>query len=112
MEKYEIIFFVFAILAYIICSMTLKIPIYAHLMLGTILSIILILAVLLKLQEKYGKKLIKSINIIEIIIFVFYIISVAYETGYQKTLIIDSNIILIPFFGVLMMNVFLKIFKS
>ncbi len=112
MEKYEIIFFVIAILAYIICSMTLKIPIYAHLMLGTILSIILILAVLLKLQEKYGKKLIKSINIIEIIIFVFYIISVAYETGYQKTLIIDSNIILIPFFGVLMMNVFLKIFKS
>ena len=112
MEKYEIIFFVIAILAYIICSMTLKIPIYAHLMLGAILSIILILAVLLKLEEKYGKKLIKFINIIEIIIFVFYIISVAYETGYQKTLIIDSNIILIPFFGVLMMNVFLKIFKS
>ena len=112
MEKYEIIFFVIAILAYIICSMTLKIPIYAHLMLGTILSIILILAVLLKLQEKYGKKLIKSINIIEIIIFVFYIISVAYETWYQKTLIINSNIILIPFFGVLMMNIFLKIFKS
>lgn len=112
MEKYEIIFFVIAILAYIICSMTLKIPIYAHLMLGAILSIILILAVLLKLEEKYGKKLIKFINIIEIIIFVFYIISVAYETGYQKTLIIDSNIILIPFFGVLMMHVFLKIFKS
>ena len=56
MEKYEIIFFVIAILAYIICSMTLKIPIYAHLMLGTILSIILILAVLLKLQEKYYTK--------------------------------------------------------
>lgn len=112
MDKYEIIFFVIAIMAYIICSITLKIPIYVHLLLGAILTIILILTVLLKFQEKYGKKLIKSINIIGIILFVFYMISVAYETWCQKTLIINSNIILIPFFCVLMANVFLKIFES
>ena len=40
MEKYEIIFFAIAIMAYIICSITLKISIYAHLLLGAILAII------------------------------------------------------------------------
>ena len=53
MEKYEIIFFAIAIMAYIICSITLKISIYAHLLFGAILAIILILAVLLKFKQKY-----------------------------------------------------------
>ena len=48
MEKYEILFAILIIIAYIICSLTLKIPIHAHLMFGAILLVVLIIAILLK----------------------------------------------------------------
>ena len=93
MEKYEIIFFAIAIMAYIICSITLKISIYAHLLFGAILAIILILAVLLKFKQKYeNEKISKIFRTISIILIICYVVSFIYEAFYYKPLLIDSPI--------------------
>ena len=61
MEKYEILFAILIIIAYIICSLTLKIPIAAHLMFGAILLVVLIIAILLKFKQKYENDKISKI---------------------------------------------------
>ena len=66
MEKYEILFAILIIIAYIICSLTLKIPIHAHLMFGAILLVVLIIAILLKFKQKYENEKISGQQFVDI----------------------------------------------
>ena len=96
MEKYEILFAILIIIAYIICSLTLKIPIAAHLMFGAILLVVLIIAILLKFKQKYeNEKISKIFRILSIILIICCGIAIAFETIYQKTFFINSAIFII-----------------
>lgn len=109
MEKNEIIFFAIVIIAYLLCAFTLNVPLFVHYAFIALVLLALLAAILVKFREKFENKPINKILIILSAIFlVFYIICVLYETSYQKTLVIDSSIILIPFFGTLILTWFLK----
>lgn len=96
MEKYEILFLIIIVIAYIICSLTLKIPIYAHLMFGAILLVILIIGILLKFKQKYeNEKISKIFRAISIILIVCWGIAGYLETIYQKTFFINSALFII-----------------
>lgn len=93
MEKSEIIFAIIIIIAYIICSVALKIPIMAHLMFGVMILGVIIIAILLKSKQKYdNEKISRIFRIISIILIICYGISFIYETIYYKPLFIDSPI--------------------
>lgn len=93
MERNELIFIILIIIAYIICSLALKIPIVSHLMFGAILLGGIIIAMLLKLKRKYdNEKISKIFRIISIILIICYGIAFIYETIYYKPLFIDSPI--------------------
>ncbi len=99
MDKYEILFSIIIIVAYLICSLTLNIPIYIHIIFGIILLAILIIAVLLKVKGKYeNEKISKIFRIISIILLVWFGISFGYETLYHKPLLISSGLIIILIF--------------
>lgn len=99
MEKTEIIFTIIIAIAYIILSLTLKIPLYAHLMFGSILLGVLFIVLLLKLQQKYkNEKISKIFKIIAIILIIYYFIALTYEAFYQNPLIIPSGMIMILVF--------------
>jgi hypothetical protein len=93
MEKTELIFAIIVMIAYVICSVALKIPIIAHLMFGSLLLGVIIIAMLLKLKRKYdNEKISKIFRIISIILIICYGIAFIYETIYYKPLFIDSPI--------------------
>ena len=93
MEKSELIFAIVIIIAYIICSVALKIPIVAHLMFGALLLGVIIIAILLKFKQKYeNEKISKIFRTISIIFIICYVVSFIYETFYYKALFIDSAI--------------------
>lgn len=96
MEKYEILFAILIIIAYIICSLTLNIPLYAHLMFGAILLVVLMIAILLKFKLKYeNEKISKIFRVMSILLIACWGIASALETIYQKTFFINSAIFII-----------------
>lgn len=96
MDKYEILFSIIIVIAYIICSLTLNIPIHAHLMFGAILLVVLIIAILLKFKLKYeNEKISKIFRVMSILLIVCWGIASALETIYQKTFFINSAIFII-----------------
>lgn len=104
MEKSEIIFFAIAIIAYIICALTLDIPLFMHaLFLGCIIIILIFVLILKYQQEVENESVYKVLKILIIISSVFYFISVISELFYNKTLFIDSTatfmVIFVLFFG-------------
>ena len=89
MEKTELIFAIIIMIAYVICSVALKIPIIAHLMFGALLLGVIIIAVLLKYENE---KISKIFRIISIILIICYVVSFIYEAFYYKPLFVDSPI--------------------
>ena len=93
MDKIELIFAIIIIIAYIICSAALKIPIVAHLMFGALLLGVIIIAILLKFKQKYeNEKISKIFRAISIILIICFAVSFIYEKFYYKPLFIDSAI--------------------
>ena len=93
MEKTELIFAIIIMIAYVICSVALKITIIAHLMFGALLLGVIIIAVLLKFKQKYeNEKISKIFRTISIILIICYVVSFIYEAFYYKPLLIDSPI--------------------
>lgn len=108
MDKNELIFFGIIIILYIICALTLNLPVFIHYVFIAIILIVLLIAILLKYQQKLENKPISKIfNILAAIFLALYIICVICESCYQITLI-DSTILLIPFFGALVIGWFFK----
>lgn len=108
MNKYELIFFAAAIIAYIACTFTLNIPSYVHVFFALLLLIVLFAAVLLKYQKKFeNEKIAEIMKILEIIIIICYFIALTYElfignsTSYSPILILIFFVIAICrwFFG-------------
>ncbi len=96
MEKTEIIFSIVLIVAYVMCSIALKIPLYVHLMFGSIILGVLLIAVLLKFNQEYeNEKISRIFKIITALLIIYYIAALTYETFYQKTLLMNSTLILI-----------------
>ena len=109
MEKSEIIFFAIVIIAYLICALTLGIPTFVHYVFIAILLVVLIITLSLKYHKKHeNKKIGKIFDILAVAFLAFYIISAIFESIYHKALIIDSSILLMPFFAALMLSWFLK----
>ena len=108
MDKNEIIFFAVIIIAYILCALTLNIPTFAHYIFIGLILIILAITILLKYQQKYKNEQIrKTFAILAIIILALYVICIISKSWYHKTLI-EPSILLIPFFGALVISWFFK----
>ncbi|MBE6499659.1 MAG: hypothetical protein E7Z80_03795 [Methanobrevibacter thaueri] len=88
MDRNEIIFFIIIILAYLICSQTLKIPYYInYIMIGAIIIALTVTAVL-----NYGDKLSyeKKYNIMKLLLIIssaVLLLDGFFEFIYHKTLI-------------------------
>lgn len=99
MDKYGILFSIILIIAYIICSLTLNIPIDVHIIFGIILLAIIIISVLLKFKQKYeNEKISKIFRIISIILILYFGVAFGYETLYHKPLFINSGLIILLIF--------------
>ena len=104
MEKSEIIFFAIVIIAYLLCTLTLDIPLFMHVVFLGGIILCLILALILKYQQQFENKTVyKVLKILAIISTVFYAISIISESFYNKTVFIDSTatlmVIFVLFFG-------------
>lgn len=109
MEKSEIIFFAIIIAAYLLCAFTLNMPTFVHYIFIAMILIVLLITILVRFQDKFKNRQIKKIlNILSVVFLALYIICTTYEMAYQKTLVVDSSILLIPFFGSLMLGWFFK----
>lgn len=96
MNKYEIIFSVLIVIAYIISSLTLKIPSYVHLMFGSVILGILLIIILFKLKQKYySEKNKKTFKIVMIMVFICYIITFLFEDLFTGPLFVPSVIFMI-----------------
>ncbi len=96
MEKTEIIFSIVLIVAYLICSIALKIPLYVHLMFGAIILGVLLIAILLKFNHEYeNEKISKIFKIITILLIIYYFAAATYESFYNGILLMNSALILI-----------------
>ena len=96
MDKYELIFSAIIIIAYIICSVTLKIPFYIHLMFGTIILGALIIALLLKFKKDYeNEKISKIFRALSIIFIICYGLMFIYEMIYHKPFFVASGFIIL-----------------
>lgn len=96
MDRYEWIFAIIIVIAYIICSITLKISIYTHLLFGLIILGALVIAVLLKFKQDYeNEKISKIFRSLSIILIICYGATFFYETIYHKPFFINSAIFII-----------------
>ena len=99
MDKNAIIFFLIAIVAYVICAFTLKMPLLMHIFFASLIIIISIITILAKFQTKYENELIINITTILLILSsIIYFISIFYEIFYKRILLIDSTWILLFIF--------------
>jgi hypothetical protein len=109
MERNEIIFFAILIIAYVLCALMLDMPPFIHYIFIAIIAIVLVIAVLLRYQQKFENRQIgKVFNIIALISLILYVITSISETYFKKTLIIDSTIFIIPLFGALVVGWFFR----
>lgn len=98
MDKYEIIFIILAIIAYIICTVILNISTYVHIIFGALILICLLIAIILKYQQKVeNKKIVNFMKILEIIIIICYFITLINEL-FITNRINHSQIFFILFF--------------
>jgi predicted PurR-regulated permease PerM len=105
MDKNEMIFFAIVIVAYLLCAFMLNIPVFIHYVFIALILIVILATIVRKYKQKIEiEKISKISTILALIFLVIYIICTIYETIYQKTLIMDSAIILIPFFGALVVS--------
>lgn len=99
MEKSEIIFFAIVILAYILCAATLDIPLFMHAIFAICILIVLIISIIPKYQQKFeNEKICKILNVLLIVLTVFYFASIISEVFYDRILIMDSTLTLILIF--------------
>jgi cytochrome c biogenesis factor len=109
MNKYEIIFIIIAIIAYIICAFTLNVPQEMHIMVGALLVVALIIAILLIAKSNYeNEKISRIFRILSIIMLIFYIITTISELWYHTKLIFDSGIFLVLFIILIISEWFFK----
>ncbi|MBQ2666303.1 hypothetical protein [Methanobrevibacter sp.] len=102
MDKNEIIFFAIVIIAYLICTFTLDIPSYVHIIFGILLLIVLLIAMILKYKPQFENDRISRIfDVLSIIILILYVLSTMSELWWGRTFIVDSGIFLISFLVVL-----------
>ncbi len=108
MERNELIFLAIIVIAYILCSLTLNMPKLVHYIFICLILIILAVTILQKYQKKLNNEQISKISYILAAIFLaLYIICFVSEIWYH-TKLIDSSILLIPFFGSLVVSWFFK----
>ena len=108
MDKNELMFFAVIIILYVICAFTIDIPPFIHYVFLAIILIVLLIAILLKYQQKFeNKKIYKISNILAAVFLASYVTCTICET-YYHTELIDSAILLIPFFGALVVGWFFK----
>lgn len=99
MDKNEIIFFLIAIVAYLICAFMLNMPLFMHIIFAVLILVVAIITILAKFQTRYENELIINITTILLIISsIFYFISIFYEVFYKKILLTDSTWILLVIF--------------
>lgn len=109
MDKNEIIFFAVVIGAYLICTLTLDVPNFVHLMFAILLLAVLIIAIPLKYKQQLeNEKIGKILSILSVILLIFYIITTISELWFKKTLFVDSGIFLVLFLIVLIIGWFFK----
>lgn len=109
MERNEIIFFAAIIILYAVCAFTLDIPTFVNYIFIAVLIIVLLVSILLKYQHKFNNRKIYDISrALSLIFLASYVICAIYEMCCQKTLPIDSSLLLIPFFGAIVISWFLK----
>ena len=107
MNKYEIIFIIIAIIAYIICAFALNVPQEMHIMVGALLVVALIIAILLIAKSNYeNEKISRIFRILSMLIF--YIITTISELWYHTKLIFDSGIFLVLFIILIISEWFFK----
>lgn len=109
MDKTEIIFFAVVIIAYIICAVTLNIPLMITMTFAILLLVILAIAILLKYKNRLeNKKISKLFNIISIILLILYIITTILELLYCKPIINNSGIFILLFIPMFFMTWYFK----
>lgn len=103
MDKNEIIFFAAIIVAYIVCTLTLNIPMFVQIIFGIVLLVVLIAAIILKYQQKIENEKISHIaEIMSIILFIIFAATMVYETWFNKTLPIDSSVVFVLFLSAIL----------
>lgn len=109
MDKNEIIFFAVVIAAYLICTLTLDVPDFVHLMFAILLLAVLIITVPLKYKQQLeNEKISKILNILSMLLLISYIITTISELWFKKILFINSGIFLVLFLIVLIVGWFFK----
>ena len=98
MDKNEIIFLAVLIMAYLICTFTLNVSVFVQIIFGIVLLAVLLIAILFKYRKKIENEKISHIaDIISIILFVIFVATVLCKSWFNKTLIVDSTIVLLLF---------------
>lgn len=110
MNKNEMIFFAAVIVAYVLCAFALNIPSFVNIIFGIGILTIALIAISLKFKPKLeNEKMSKILQIILIIVFIFYVLAMISELWFGKTLIVDSGILL---FALIIMIVLNWLFKK
>jgi hypothetical protein len=105
MNRNETIFFAIVIMAYILCAFSLNIPTFVHIIFAIGLLTILAISIALKLKpELENEKMGKILQILLVIVLIFYVLTMISELWLGKTLIIDSGILLFALIVLIAMN--------